>query len=201
MPSSSEAKRTRLSPEQRYEQLVDIAVNLLMTQPLDVLSVDEVAKIAGVSRGLIFHYFPTVHSLRLAALNVAAENLVIGIQAALAPYTEPADRLNAGVNEFVEFISQTPGTFDLLSSMAASDGEFGTVFQRVRDEAAELIAHGLGGEVTPVQHKLISGWVALTETTVRSWVADPAGISREELVDAILRAAAAILLDDKPAGG
>jgi AcrR family transcriptional regulator len=51
------ASRIRLSPEQRRVQLLDLGVRLFSRRSLDELSVDVLAQEAGISRGLLYHYF------------------------------------------------------------------------------------------------------------------------------------------------
>lgn len=185
--------RVRLSPEARRDQLVGIAVDMLLTRPFDELGVDQVAEVAGVSRALIFHYFPTVRELRLAALAVAAEHLMVEMAEAVAVAEGEVAQLDAGVKAFVSFISQQPRTFDALAAMAASDQEFGLVFQTVRDQAAGLIQAAFGEALTPLRRKLAAGWVSLAETMVQSWVAEPEGIAQQELIDEVVQAARALL--------
>ncbi len=50
-------KRVRLSPEERRAQLIDLGVRMLADRPLEQISVEDIADQAGVSRGLLFHYF------------------------------------------------------------------------------------------------------------------------------------------------
>lgn len=49
----------RMSPEERRRQFVGIGLAMLVDNPDQELSLDEVAQRAEVSRGLLFHYFPT----------------------------------------------------------------------------------------------------------------------------------------------
>jgi AcrR family transcriptional regulator len=51
--------RQRLSPERRREQLLQIGARLFAEHPYEDVWIEEVAELAGVSRGLLYHYFPT----------------------------------------------------------------------------------------------------------------------------------------------
>ena len=53
----SRAPRTRLTPDQRRTQLIELGVSLLATRSLDELTIDVLAEEAGISRGLLYHYF------------------------------------------------------------------------------------------------------------------------------------------------
>lgn len=191
-------KRIRLSPEARREQLVGIAYELLISRPFDELTVEAVAAQAGVSRALIFHYFPTVRELRLAALGVAAENLVTALfEAVTAAGSGPDNRharLAAGLDAFVRFIEQQPETFDALSAVAATDAQFAAIFQAVHTEAATLVHDRQAGSPTELDQMLICGWVSFVETVVRRWVADPAGVQRRDLLAALITGADALIL-------
>lgn len=61
MLNSVEADHTRrrLSPDDRRRQLLGIGLRMLVEKPIQDLSIDAVAAEAGISRGLLFHYFPT----------------------------------------------------------------------------------------------------------------------------------------------
>ena len=69
-------KRTRLSPEARRAQLIDLGVEVLATRTLAELSVEEIADRAGISRGLLFHYFDSKHDFRVAVVREVARHML-----------------------------------------------------------------------------------------------------------------------------
>lgn len=73
-PSQAEPAR-RLSPEARRRQFIDVAISLLAERGWNGLELDEIAARAGVTRNLIYHYFPAgrIDLLRAATEEVAAE--------------------------------------------------------------------------------------------------------------------------------
>ncbi len=62
---------TRLDADSRREQLLQAGLTLLRTTPFDQLSAVDVARAAGVSKGLVFHYFPTTRELHVALLRAS----------------------------------------------------------------------------------------------------------------------------------
>src|SRR6188768_2795116 len=54
MPSS---KYSRLDPAQRRRQILDAANALFAERPYDEVSIEDIASAAGVTRGLVHHYF------------------------------------------------------------------------------------------------------------------------------------------------
>ena len=70
------AKRVRLSPEARRAQLLELGVQMLTTRTLDELSVEALAEQAGISRGLLFHYFKNKQDFHRAVVQQAADDLL-----------------------------------------------------------------------------------------------------------------------------
>src|SRR4051794_5779680 len=78
---------TRLAPDDRRRQLLDRAVELFAEHGYDELSMAAFAKAAGISKPLLYHYFPSKRDLFEAALEQAAEEHL----AKVAPDTESLD--------------------------------------------------------------------------------------------------------------
>ena len=69
-------KRTRLRPDARRAQLIALGVEMLATRTLDELSVEDIATEAGISRGLLFHYFASKQEFHLEVARAAAQELI-----------------------------------------------------------------------------------------------------------------------------
>src|SRR5690349_23860940 len=93
--------RTRLAPAQRREQLLDLGVRLLATRSLDELSIDLLAEEAGISRGLLYHYFGNKHAFHQAVVRRAADDLIT--QTAPPAEGEPAERLLVSMAAYVDY--------------------------------------------------------------------------------------------------
>src|ERR671910_2863204 len=68
--------RTRLGPDERRRQLLGIGLRMLVEKPIQDLSLDAVAAKAGISRGLLFHYFPTKTDYYLACIAAAGRRIL-----------------------------------------------------------------------------------------------------------------------------
>jgi AcrR family transcriptional regulator len=66
----------RLTPEDRRRQLIGIGLRLLITTPIDELPIDRVAEEAGISRSLLFHYFPSKRDYYVAVISAAGRRLL-----------------------------------------------------------------------------------------------------------------------------
>lgn len=68
-PASLQRKRTRLTPEVRREQILDEAAHLILAEGLYAVSMERLARDIGISKGLVYNYFPTRDALLTALLN------------------------------------------------------------------------------------------------------------------------------------
>ena len=94
--------RTRLSPQERRNQLLDLGVRLFSTRSLDQLSIDLLAEEAGISRGLLYHYFGNKHDFHEAVVRRAADDLIA--QTAPPAEGDPLERLLASVTAYVDYV-------------------------------------------------------------------------------------------------
>ena len=65
----SKAKRTRLSPEARRQQLLDVAITVTAKNGLGRATHAEIARLAGVAISTVFFYFPTVDNLNNSVID------------------------------------------------------------------------------------------------------------------------------------
>src|SRR5215210_6609740 len=68
--------RRRLSADERRRQLVGIGLAKIVEKPIQDVSLDDVAAEAGISRGLLFHYFPTKTDFYLACIAAAGRRML-----------------------------------------------------------------------------------------------------------------------------
>ena len=61
-------KYSRLDPGQRRDEILDAASALLAERPYDEVSIEDIASAAGVTRGLVHHYFGGRNELYIALL-------------------------------------------------------------------------------------------------------------------------------------
>lgn len=173
--------RRRLSAVERRQQLVDIGGQLLISVPLEEVTMQRVAQAAGVSRTLVFHYFPTVRALHLACLERAAADLLDSLVVA-AMAADDANRIRSGLEAFVDYITQQPKTFLAMAAYAGAEPEFGEVFSDVRDQIVDLICELEGVKGDELGRVMLHGWVAMSEASVTRWLRG-AEIDRSELTD------------------
>jgi AcrR family transcriptional regulator len=180
-----------LSPDERRSQLVSCGLRLAGELPIGQVTADNVAGAAGVSRTLVFHYFPTTGDLHVAVLRAAAEELVTKLEVDRGG--TPAERLHSGLATFVEYLEQQPDTYRAIVRGTGWDPRMSEVFEEVRNRVVGLIAAALDYRTLPDGLRLaVRGWIALVEEMVLHWLGGTA-IGRKELIGYLDRAAFVLL--------
>jgi AcrR family transcriptional regulator len=180
--------RTRLSADQRRAQLLDLGVSLLATRSLDELTIDALAEEAGISRGLLYHYFGDKQAFREAVVRRAVEDLIT--QTAPPATGDPLERLLASLTAYVGYVeANREGYRSIVRAAASGNEELRGLYEQARAALTDRIftedAQGdLIGD-TPATRLMVRGWAALTEELVLAWLDDPRAMSREELVRAL----------------
>jgi len=177
--------RSRLSPEERRSQLLDLGVRLLADRSLDELSIDLLAEEAGISRGLLYHYFGNKHAFHEAVVRRAADDLIA--QTAPPAHGEPLERLLASVTAYVDYVlANFQGYVSLIKGSASGNEALRAIYEEVRGVLADRIfqedPEGQLVADTPRNRLVVRGWSAMTEELVIAWGTEPAGVSRDQLL-------------------
>ncbi len=186
--------RTRLAPERRREQLLDLGVDQLSVRRLEDLSIDTLAEVAGISRGLLYHYFSSKRDFHLAVLRRMADRVV----AITAPVEDlpPLEQLVRSLEAFVEFVSANHESYvSFVRAAAAGDEQFHRIYEEARAALTDRIFVQAGGEVlaelgvvdSPAVRLMVRGWSASVEEVVLSWLDDDRGVTKPELLDMLAR--------------
>jgi AcrR family transcriptional regulator len=189
------AKRVRLSPEARRAQLIELGREMLATRRLDELSVELIAKAAGISRGLLFHYFSSKQEFHVEVARAAAAEMLRRTE----PDTElsPVDALRAALKSFIGYVEENPDNYkSLVRGAASGDAEMRAIFDATRSAMAQRIigvVAQMGLEVGPRARLAIHGWVAYVEECVVRWI-DSRTVSRDQLLDMLTKSLPAVAL-------
>jgi AcrR family transcriptional regulator len=180
--------RSRLAPDERRSQLLDLGVRLLATRSLDELSIDLLAEEAGISRGLLYHYFGNKHAFHEAVVRRAADDLIT--QTAPPASGQPLERLLASVTAYVDYVlANYEGYLSLIKGAAGGNETLRRIYEEARSTLSDRIftedAQGELIEDTPHNRLVVRGWSAMAEELVIAWGRDEAGVTRQELLDII----------------
>ena len=188
-------KRTRLDPAQRRAQLIDLGARMLAERPLEQISVEDIADQAGVSRGLLFHYFASKSEFHLAIVRHSSEQMLQRTEPSESD--DPMLTLRSVLASYVDYVTENRNTYvSLLRGTASGDPQMREVFEQTRDIMAKRTLDQLpkiGLTRTPQVELAVRGWIAFVEEATISWLRAPA-ITREELVDLTVQSLPALAL-------
>ncbi|WP_394434744.1 TetR/AcrR family transcriptional regulator [Streptomyces sp. SGAir0957] len=182
--------RRRMGVEERRRQLIGVALELFSHRSPDEVSIDEIAAAAGISRPLVYHYFPGKLSLYEAALRRAADDLA-------QRFEEPREgplgaRLLRVMGRFFDFVDEHGPGFSALmrGGPAVSAGgscspetvsATNALIDSVRQAAyVQILAHLNVGEPSARLELVVRSWISLAESTALLWL-DGRRVPREEL--------------------
>jgi AcrR family transcriptional regulator len=167
--------------EERRQQLIGVALDLFSQRSPDDVSIDEIAAAAGISRPLVYHYFPGKLSLYEAALRRAADDLAGRFK---EPHQGPLGaRLLRAMHRFFDFVDEHGPGFSALMRGGPAVGSSNTnaLIDSVRQAAYDQILSHLGVQDPPARLELVvRSWISLAESTALIWL-DGRRIPRAEL--------------------
>ncbi|MFD9211139.1 TetR/AcrR family transcriptional regulator [Streptomyces sioyaensis] len=175
-------RTTRLTPDQRREQLVGIGLEMLADRSLDELSTDEVARRAGISRGLLFHYFDSKRDFYRAVVRAECDRFT----AATEPdgSLEPVAWMRAFIAGFVAYVLEHRQVYlALVRGAAGSHPAVTDIVGTTRETVARRVHDGrrrLGMPDAPQAELATRAWMAFAEEAATTWPVERPG-ARDEL--------------------
>jgi len=178
--------RTRLSTERRRAQLLTIGADLFARRPYGEVSIEEVAEIARISCGLLYHYFPSKRAFFLAIVEDQSAKL---LEASTPdPTLPPLEQLKAGLDIYIGYAESHPDGFRVTQQGAATDDDLARIHRARVSVHRDRILAGLDTMMTVDEDTRIAvvGWLAFASTAILEWLNNPA-VTREQLRDLCAR--------------
>jgi AcrR family transcriptional regulator len=185
------ARRARLSTDARREQLVALGVEMFSERPFDEVSIDDIAASAGISKGLLYHYFPSKRDFYVAVIRSAADEMQALTEP--DPALEPRDRLAAALERYLEYVeTHARGYATVLRAGIGSDPAVAEIVEEVRGAMVARLLDDLpaapAGEEPPVALRVaVRGWVGFVEAASLDWL-EHRGLARADLRDMLIAA-------------
>ena len=184
-PLSSVAAPARLPADERRRQLVEIGWRLLQSRPIHEMALDEVAAEAGISRTLLFHYFPTKGDFYAAVVQSAGEHL---LRPVVTPEGASAEeRVRTLVEGFVRLVERNRSSYTaLVRAAGGGDQRVVDLIGEIRDSLVpKWLAAAEWTDDDALARLVVRGWLVGMEETVLAW--DPRTVRREQLVQHLTR--------------
>ena len=152
----------------------------------------DIARTAGVSKPLLYHYFKSKTELFRAAVAQQAEQLE-GLLTP-SPDSPPIEQLTGTLNAYIEWIDDNARTWSKLMQSAAALPEAKAVIDTFRDRTLQQIITGLttNSPPSPALRTALRGWLGYVDAAILDWI-DHRGLTQTQLRDMLITAFAASL--------
>jgi AcrR family transcriptional regulator len=174
----------RLGVDERRQQLLERGAELFTSHPYEELSMSKIAAEAGISKGLLYHYFPSKQAYFEATLGAWAERLRERTRP--DPALPPVEQLKTSLDAFLELVEENAGAYRNLMQSATGVAEIRDLIEAVRQATAQRILDGLyPGGAPPKARTAVSGWLWFMDGACLNWI-EHGDVEREELRDLLL---------------
>jgi AcrR family transcriptional regulator len=131
----------RRQAEQTKERIVEVALHLFAEQGYTATSTRQIAHTAGVSEGLIFHYFPTKMDLLLAIPSHGHRFTPVRFMGSTCDSDQPvAAAIHAIALRFVDLAREEADFLNMLVGESRSNDELYDLFRFLMDQATGALA-------------------------------------------------------------
>jgi AcrR family transcriptional regulator len=169
---------TRLAVDERRAQLIDLALTLFSKKSYDEVSIDDLARHAKISKGLVYHYFPTKRHLYVAGLREAARQLVAATEPPTADISLERDRevdlqkVGHGLESYFDFVEEKgPAFLALMRGGIGSDPQVARVVEETRVKLMNRILQQAPRELDrPIVRAALRGWIGFVEAASIRWL-------------------------------
>lgn len=184
MCAVSEPSYRRMDVDERRRQLLERGAELFTSHPYEELSMSKIAAEVGISKSLLYHYFPSKQAYFEATLSTWAEELQE--RTAPDPDLPPVEQLTHSLEGFLGMVEENSVAYRNLMESAAGVPEIRDLIAEVRRATAERILAGLyPSEAPPKARIAVSGWLWFMDGACLNWV-EHRDVEREELRDLLL---------------
>lgn len=174
----------RLDVDERRRQLLERGAELFTSHPYDELSMSKIAAEVGISKALLYHYFPSKQAYFEATLSAWAEQL--REQTEPDPDLSPVEQLKGSLDAFLTLVAENATAYKNLMRSAAGVAEIRELIEDVRLQTAQRILDALyAQEPPPKARTAVSGWLWFMDGACLNWI-EHRDIEREELRDLLL---------------
>jgi AcrR family transcriptional regulator len=184
---------TRLQVDERRRQLLDAGADLFAQHAYEEISMRHIAQAAGVSKPLLYHYFPSKNDLFMAAVTEAASEL----QGLIQPSGDgtPVEQLTASLDAYLVWIEDNGNTWSKLMQSAAGLPQARELVEGFRARTMDMVLAELTGmrKPRPALRTAIKGWLGYMDAAILDWM-QAKDLPRAKLRDLLLAAFVAALL-------
>src|SRR6187397_2717571 len=143
----AEPAYTRLQVDERRRQLLGQGATLFTKYAYADLSMARIAREAGISKALLYHYFPSKQEFFLATLHQGAEEIARRTEP--DPDLPPFEALAGSLDGYLGWIEENEDAYRRLMEGAGSVPEVKSLVEGIRDATSARILDGIGAGDPP----------------------------------------------------
>jgi AcrR family transcriptional regulator len=172
--------------DERREELIRFGRELFSRHAYDALSIDDIAAAAGISKGLLYHYFDSKRDYYVAVVRAVTEEMRAVLPDTALP---PDEQLRQGIEGYLDFAENHARAFrSVLEGGVGSDAEVRQIVDEIRALYIERILGALSiDSPSPVLQLALRGWIGFSEAATVQWLADR-DVARPDLVRILIGA-------------
>jgi AcrR family transcriptional regulator len=160
----------RLDVDERRRRLLEIGAELFERHSYDELSMAKIARAAGISKALLYHYFPSKQAFFAATLEQAAAELSAATEP--DPALPPAEQLARSVDAYLVWVERHAVAYRKLMQSVGAVPEVREIVDRIRRTTADRIVAGIAGDApaTPALRTAVRGWLWFMDGALEDWL-------------------------------
>ncbi|QUH06092.1 TetR/AcrR family transcriptional regulator [Saccharopolyspora erythraea] len=195
-PVDGRSTRWAQHRERRRAEFVDAAMRAVEQHGPDVLT-EQIAAAAGVPRPKLYRYFDGKADLHRAVAERAVELFDAELEPLWHAGLPPVELVRGVVGRSLDWIGEHANLYRYLQRDVGSTGVYAKGRSALRSQVINVVTAYRDAIGAPAYRTdaLAVGLVGLVEATVDQWLADPSGLSGDELTEELVRWIWAILSD------
>jgi AcrR family transcriptional regulator len=160
----------RLDVDERRRRLLEQGAELFSRHAYADLSMSAIAREAGISKALLYHYFPSKQAFFVATLEQQAAELAARVDD-VDPSLPPAEQLASALDAFLGWVEEHAEGYGKLLVGAATHPEVRELVEGVRQQTAERILAGLAPDpAPPAVRAAVRGWLWFMDGVLADWL-------------------------------
>ena len=181
----AEPAYTRMHVDDRRRQLLERGAELFATHSFAELSMARIAREVGISKALLYHYFPSKQDFFVATLQQGAEEIARRTEP--DPDLPPLEALAGSLDAFLGWIEENELAYRKLMESVGSVPEVQALIDEIRNSTSARILDGLGaGDPPPPKMRAAArGWLWFMDGAILDWL-EHRDMTRTELRDLLL---------------
>jgi len=185
-------RRVRLDLDRRRAQLLELGIDLFSKRSYEDMSIDEVAEAAGISKGLLYHYFRGKRDFYVETVRAASRRLQLLTMP--DPELPPSARLRAAIDAHLRYIQEHGPVYTAVyRTGVAIAPEIREILEQHRGVIVHYFLEAMGAsKPRPLLRTALRSWMAMVEGASLDWIENPS-LTRDALRELLVAGYAALI--------